>query len=124
MRRRRYRQHVLRNIESIEAAGFVDLREPVPEKIGIEGEESGGVISAMEMLRAIGTELPPDLSGQRVVVIGGGNVAMDVTRSAMRLGAASVTCVYRRRLEDMTALPEEVEGAIAEGCEVLTAARA
>ena len=55
-----------------------------------------------------------------VVVIGGGNVAMDVTRSAIRLGAAKVTCVYRRRQEDMTALPEEVEGAIAEGAEVLT----
>ena len=55
-----------------------------------------------------------------MVVIGGGNVAMDVTRSAIRLGAAKVTCVYRRRQEDMTAQQEEVEGAIAEGAEVLT----
>lgn len=45
---------------------------------------------------------------------------MDVTRSAIRLGAAKVTCVYRRRQEDMTAQQEEVEGAIAEGAEVLT----
>ena len=50
--------------------------------------------------------------------IGGGNVAMDVTRSSVRLGAASVTCVYRRRIADMTALPDEVQGAIAEGAEI------
>ena len=56
----------------------------------------------------------------RVVVVGGGNVAMDVTRSAIRLGAKKVTCVYRRRQADMTAQAEEVEGAIAEGAEVLT----
>ncbi|RAZ95117.1 glutamate synthase, partial [Klebsiella oxytoca] len=62
----------------------------------------------------------PDFTGQNVAVIGGGNVAMDVTRSAIRLGAEKVTCVYRRRQEDMTAQAEEVEGAIAEGAEVLT----
>ena len=61
----------------------------------------------------------PDFTGKHVVVVGGGNVAMDATRTAVRLGAASVKCVYRRRLSDMTALPEEIEGAMAEGCEVL-----
>ena len=48
------------------------------------------------------------------------NVAMDATRTAVRLGAASVKCVYRRRISDMTALPEEIEGAVAEGIELLT----
>mgnify|MGYP005773593795 CR=1 FL=1 len=67
---------------------------------------------------AIGDDVMPDFTGKRVVVIGGGNVAMDVTRSSVRLGAASVTCVYRRRIEDMTALPDEVQGAIAEGAEI------
>ncbi len=62
----------------------------------------------------------PDFTGKRVVVIGGGNVAMDVTRSSIRLGANKVTCVYRRRQEDMTAQPEEVEGAMAEGAEMPT----
>ena len=61
----------------------------------------------------------PDFTGKKVVVIGGGNVAMDVTRSAIRLGARKVSCVYRRRLEDMTAQMEEVEGAMAEGAEIL-----
>ena len=67
---------------------------------------------------AIGDDVMPDFTGKRVVVIGGGNVAMDVTRSSVRLGASSVTCVYRRRIADMTALPDEVQGAIAEGAEV------
>ena len=90
------------------------------KKTGIEGENSQGVISAVELLRGIGDGEMPDFTGKRVVVIGGGNVAMDVTRSAIRLGADRVTCVYRRRKEDMTALPEEVEGAEAEGAELLT----
>ena len=90
------------------------------KKTGIEGENSPGVISAVELLRHIGDDEPQDFSGKRVVVIGGGNVAMDVTRSAIRLGAEKVSCVYRRRLVDMTALPEEVEGAVAEGAEMMT----
>ncbi len=88
------------------------------KKLGIEGEDKRGVLSAVEMLRAIGDEHFPDFTGKTVVVVGGGNVAMDVCRSAVRLGAKKVTVVYRRRKEDMTALPEEVEGAIAEGCEI------
>ena len=55
-----------------------------------------------------------------VVVVGGGNVAMDCARTSVRAGAASVTVAYRRRLEDMTALPDEVTGAMAEGAEMLT----
>ena len=71
------------------------------------------------MLRAIGDENMPDYTGLNVTVVGGGNVAMDVARSAIRLGAKDVKIVYRRRKNDMTALPEEIEGAIADGCEVL-----
>ena len=73
------------------------------KKIGIDGEDAGGVISAVEFLRAIG----------------GGNVAMDVARSSIRLGAEKVAVVYRRRKADMTALPEEVESAMAEGVEIM-----
>ena len=87
--------------------------------IGIEGEDSAGVYSAVDMLRGIGDEYMPDFEGKRVAVVGGGNVAMDVARTAMRLGAAHVDIAYRRRKEDMTALPEEIEGAIAEGCRLL-----
>ncbi len=92
------------------------------KKTGIPGEDSKNVISAVEMLRAIGDDHLPDFTGKKVVVIGGGNVAMDVTRSSVRLGAEKVTCVYRRRLDDMTALPDEVAGAMAEGVEMMTLA--
>ena len=92
------------------------------KKTGIPGEDSKNVMSAVEMLRAIGDDNLPDFTGKKVVVIGGGNVAMDVTRSSIRLGAEKVTCVYRRRVEDMTALPDEVQGAMAEGAEILSLA--
>lgn len=99
---------------------YLSIGAQTDKKTGIEGENSTGVISAVELLRRIGDDELPDFTGQNVAVIGGGNVAMDVTRSAIRLGAAKVTCVYRRRQEDMTAQKEEIEGAIAEGAEVLT----
>ena len=99
---------------------YLSIGAHTDKKTGIEGENSHGVVSAVELLRHIGDGEMPDFTDQRVVVIGGGNVAMDVTRSAIRLGAKKVTCVYRRRQADMTAQMEEVEGAIAEGAEVLT----
>ena len=98
---------------------YLSIGAQTDKKTGIPGEDSAGVISAVELLRRIGDEELPDFTGQEVAVIGGGNVAMDVTRSAIRLGAKKVSCVYRRRLEDMTAQMEEVEGAVAEGAEIL-----
>ena len=92
------------------------------KKTGIPGEDSKNVMSAVEMLKAIGDDVMPDFTGKKVVVIGGGNVAMDVTRSSIRLGAETVTCVYRRRIADMTALPDEVTGAMAEGAEIMSLA--
>ena len=71
------------------------------------------------MLRAIGDNEMPDYNGLDVVVVGGGNVAMDVARSAVRLGAKSVKVIYRRRKQDMTALAEEIEGAIADRVEIV-----
>ena len=99
---------------------YLSIGAHTDKKTGIEGEDSLGVVSAVELLRHIGDNEMPDFTGQNVAVIGGGNVAMDVTRSAIRLGAEKVTCVYRRRQEDMTAQMEEVEGSVAEGAEVLT----
>lgn len=99
---------------------YIALGAHTDKKTGIEGEDAEGVISAVEMLREIGDDYMPDFRNKDIVVIGGGNVAMDVCRSAVRLGARKVSCVYRRRQEDMTALPEEVEGAVAEGVELVT----
>lgn len=86
----------------------------------VEGEDAQGVLSAVEMLRAIGDGQMPEITGKTVCVIGGGNVAMDVARTARRLGAKDVTILYRRRRIDMPALPVEIEGALADGCEVVT----
>jgi len=77
------------------------------------------VMSAVELLRGTGVREFPDFEGKRVVIVGGGNVAMDCTRTSLRLGAADVKCVYRRRRADMTALDEEIDGAIAEGCDLV-----
>ncbi len=99
-------------------AVYIAIGAHTDKKIGIESEDSKGVMSAVEMLRNIGEENMPDFKDKNVVVIGGGNVAMDCTRSAIRLGAKKVTIAYRRRQDDMTALPEEVEGAVAEGAEL------
>ncbi len=118
------------NVTVGESPSIVDLRKEydavyiaigahTDRKIGIEGEDAKGVISAVEMLRGIGDDEMPDFTGKSIVVIGGGNVAMDVARSVIRLGASRVRIAYRRRSVDMTAMPEEVEGAIQEGCELL-----
>lgn len=101
-------------------ATYISIGAHADKKMGIEGEDArSGIISAVEMLRAIGDGDMPDYTGKRVIVIGGGNVAMDVARSSIRLGASKVSVVYRRRKADMTALEEEVVGAEAEGCDVL-----
>ena len=100
-------------------AVYISIGAQDDKKLRIEGEDSQGVVSAVRMLREIGEGNIPDLAGKRVVVIGGGNVAMDATRTSLRLGASHVTCVYRRRVEDMTALPEEIDEAKAEGGEIL-----
>lgn len=88
--------------------------------LDLPGINAQGVMSAVDLLGKIGDDEIPDFTGKNVVVIGGGNVAMDCARTSVRAGAESVTVAYRRRLEDMTALPEEVEAAIAEGVEMMT----
>ena len=98
---------------------YISIGAHTDKKVGIEGEDSEGVTSAVMLLRGIGDGEIPDMTGKQVVVIGGGNVAMDCVRSCIRLGAEKVSCVYRRRQADMTAQAEEVEGAIAEGAEIL-----
>ena len=100
-------------------AVYIAIGAHTDKKLGLEGEDAKNVISAVELLRGIGEGNVPDFTGKRICVVGGGNVSMDATRTALRLGAESVTCVYRRRVEDMTALAEEIEEAMAEGCQIL-----
>ena len=100
-------------------AVYVAIGADEGKKLDIEGADSRGVASAVELLGSIGDGDYPDFTGKRVVVIGGGNVAMDCARTSVRAGAAEVSIVYRRRIEDMTALDEEIESAIAEGVEMI-----
>lgn len=80
-------------------------------RLGIEGEELTGVESASNFLRRM-REKPLDLTGRRVIVVGGGNTAMDAALVALDAGA-EVTVVYRRRQLDMPAWPEEVQEVVA-----------
>jgi dihydropyrimidine dehydrogenase (NAD+) subunit PreT len=80
------------------------------------GDDLPGVWESLPFIEAIKTGQPPAV-GERVVVIGGGNTAIDVAREALRLGAESVTVVYRRGEAEMPAYPHEVEEARAEGVE-------
>ena len=82
--------------------------------IGCKGEELAGVYTGIDFLRAVNLGEKPEL-GKHVAVIGGGNVAIDVARSAARLGAESVTVVYRRSEDEMPAAEDEVAEAKAEG---------
>ena len=84
--------------------------------LGIPGEELSGVAGGIEFLREVNLGHAPAV-GKTCVVIGGGNVAMDVCRSAVRLGAEKTYVVYRRSAEEMPADPDEVREAMAEGVE-------
>jgi len=84
-------------------------------ELRIEGEEMEGVYHGTQFLRDIALGKPPDLTGKRVAVVGGGDVAIDAVRSAWRLGADEVHLVYRRSRPDMPARDDEVEAAEKEG---------
>lgn len=101
-------------------AVLITIGASTDKKLGLPGEDAEGVVSAVQFLRSVGKNEHPDLTGKEVAVIGGGNVSMDAVRTARRLGAKKVSIVYRRRVADMTALPAEIEGAVAEGIEVQT----
>jgi len=85
-----------------------------PRRVGIPGEDLFGVDFAVDWLRRFELKEPVRCEG-RVVIIGAGSVAMDAARNSLRLGAQSVTIVYRRSSRQMTASPEEFEQARDEG---------
>ncbi|MGI6537024.1 MAG: NADH-quinone oxidoreductase subunit NuoF [Caldicoprobacterales bacterium] len=95
-------------------AVFLGIGAQQPVKLGIKGEDAGGVMTALEFLRRINEGERPQI-GEKVIVVGGGSTAFDSARSAMRLGAKEVTILYRRSKWDMPALPEEKIHAAEEG---------
>ena len=105
-------------------AVFIGSGAGLPNFMGIPGESYKGVYSANEFLTRSNLmkayrEAPvtPIMKGGRVAVVGGGNVAMDAARTALRLGADHVYIVYRRSMEELPARREEVEHAMEEGIE-------
>ncbi len=89
------------------------------KSLGIEGEDLAGVLSGIDFLREVNLGNKTGL-GDRVAVIGGGNVAMDSVRTAFRTGSAKPFVVYRRTFEEMPANREEIEECREEGIEIMT----
>ncbi len=105
-------------------AVFIGSGAGLPNFMGIPGESYKGVYSANEFLTRsnlmkayLDNPETPIMKGGKVAVVGGGNVAMDAARTALRLGAEKVYIVYRRSMEELPARKEEVEHAEEEGIE-------
>lgn len=99
-------------------AVFVTVGAHQGLRLGIEGEESPGVVDGATFLREVNLGFKPPI-GERIAVVGGGNVAIDAARASLRLGARVVKILYRRSREEMPADPPEIEQAIEEGVEIL-----
>jgi len=106
------------SIENLEEEGyeaiFLALGAQANQKMRVEGEDLPGVLSGIGFLRDVALGERVSL-GQKVVVIGGGNTAIDAARTALRLGAEEITVVYRRSRNEMPANDEEIEQAGQEG---------
>jgi NADPH-dependent glutamate synthase beta subunit-like oxidoreductase len=99
-------------------AVFLGLGAHQGLRLGVEGEELPGIIEAVEFLRRGNLGEQIDI-GERIGVIGGGNVAVDAARMSLRFGAKKVTIFYRRTRAEMPASPEEIEATLEEGVEIL-----
>ncbi len=107
-------------------AVFIGSGAGLPNFMGIPGESLKGVYSANEFLTRSNlmkayrdNPVTPIMKGGNVAVVGGGNVAMDAARTALRLGAENVYIVYRRSMEELPARREEVEHAMEEGIQFM-----
>ena len=113
----------VRSLQELLGAGFdavyLGTGSVGGRRLEIPGDDLDGVVDSMAFLRAVNTGAPPSLAGEHVAVIGGGNVAIDCARSARRLGARSVSIVYRRTKAEMPAHAREIEEAEEEGIEIL-----
>jgi heterodisulfide reductase subunit A-like polyferredoxin len=86
-------------------------------KLNVPGEDSRGVMHGVDFLRKVALHEPTEIRGQ-VVIVGGGNTAIDAARSAARLGADRVTIIYRRSNQEMPASAEEIDASLAEGIDI------
>lgn len=103
-----------RNYDSV----YIATGTQFPEKIRVEGEDLPGVIHGINFLKEVNKNLKYMIEGN-VVVIGGGNTAIDSARTALRCGASSVTVLYRRTIDAMPAYPAEIHEAVLEGVSII-----
>ncbi len=96
-------------------AAFVAIGAHLAKRTDIPAREAGKILDAISVLRGMETDAEAPLLGRRVVVYGGGNTALDMARTAKRLGAAEALVVYRRTREQMPAHDTELEEALDEG---------
>ncbi len=97
---------------------FVSVGTHDTTKLGIEGSKLSGVISCLDFLREANIGNSLDLKGKKVMVVGGGNTAMDASRTALRMGAEYVKVVYRRSREEMPCFKPEIDEAVEEGVNI------
>jgi heterodisulfide reductase subunit A-like polyferredoxin len=111
--------HPVRDLEALKAEGFdavlVATGTPRPMGLGVPGEDAEGVMTGLTFLRNVSLGEVPDLTGKTVVVVGGGNVAMDAARTARRLGTTAARVAYRRGRDEMPAHAAEIDEAEMEG---------
>jgi heterodisulfide reductase subunit A-like polyferredoxin len=100
------------------AAVFLAIGAHVERKLAVPGENLIGVTGGVEFLRRVNLEKPV-IPGRQVLVIGGGNSALDAARTVLRCGATDVTIVYRRTRAEMPADPREIEDAQREGIKLM-----
>ncbi len=100
------------------AAIFVAVGAQVARRLDLPGEDAEGIVDGVTFLRGV-REGRPMAIGARVGVIGAGDTAMDCARSARRLGAGTVSLIYRRTVDQMPADPEEIHDSVAEGVQLV-----
>ncbi len=94
---------------------YISAGAHVSRKLGIKGEDKNGILYGVEFLRQVGEEEEKPVLKGKVSVIGGGNVAVDVARTALRLGASQVELISLEQRNEMPAYKEEIEATLAEG---------
>jgi heterodisulfide reductase subunit A-like polyferredoxin len=99
-------------------AVFVSVGAPSPKKLGVENEDHGSVMSGIELLAMVNRKMKVDLAGKSVLVVGGGNVAIDVARTARRLGSRDVRLMCLEKRDEMPASGEEIHDALSEGIKI------
>ena len=111
------------NLETLINEGFdsvfVSVGTHDTSKLNVEGSDTKGIVSCLDFLREANIGKKEDLKGKKVMVVGGGNTAMDAARTSIRLGAEKVTIVYRRSREEMPCFAPEIKEAEEEGAELL-----